>query len=177
MAMTPEAKRALSSTIRSLRSRLLDDLHGATDSAYRLSVAAKDAGLSESEKTREKGRVVRIVTRVVFGTIAAVTAALGMSRASRAVNTSFVERQNGTDRHRNARKARKTYRFSKDWRFHEAVTYLTLYTYNFCWPVRTLWLKDGSGGGVERSPAMAAELTDHVWSMSEWLRFPAARRS
>ena len=65
------------------------------------------------EKTREKGRVVKIATRVVFGTIALVMAALGMSSASRAVNTSFVERQNGTDRHRNARKARKTYRFCK----------------------------------------------------------------
>jgi hypothetical protein len=39
--------------------------------------------------------------------MAAVIAALGMSKASRAINTSFVERQDGTDRHRNARKARK----------------------------------------------------------------------
>ena len=77
------------------------------------------------EKTREKGRVVRIATRVVFGTLAAVAAVLGMSGVSTAINTAFVERQNGTDRHR-ARKARKTYRFSKDWRFHEAATYLTL---------------------------------------------------
>ena len=99
------------------------------------------------EKTREKGRVVSIATRVVFGTMAAVIAALGMSRASRAINTSFVERQNGTDRHRNARKARKTYRFSKDWRHHEAVTYLTMYVYNFCWPVRTLRIKDDEGPG------------------------------
>lgn len=44
----------------------------------------------------------------------AVTAALGMSRVGRAINTSFLERQNGTDRYRNARKVRKTYRFSKD---------------------------------------------------------------
>ena len=94
------------------------------------------------EKTREKGRVVSIATRVVFGTMAAVIAALGMSKVSRAINTSFVERQNGTDRHRNARKARKTYRFSKDWRHHESVTYLTMYVYNFCWPVRTLRIKD-----------------------------------
>ena len=70
------------------------------------------------------------LARVVFGTIALVMAALGMSSASRAVNTSFVERQNGTDRHRNARKVRKTYRFSKDRRHHEAVTYLSMYIYN-----------------------------------------------
>ena len=51
--------------------------------------------------------------------------------ASCRVNTSFVERQNGTDRGRNARKTRKTYRFSKDWQVHEAMTYLTLHS-NSC---------------------------------------------
>jgi hypothetical protein len=129
------------------------------------------------EKVREKGRVVKVLTRVVFATMAAVTWALGLSRVSQAINTSFVERQNGTDRHRNARKARKTYRFSKEWRHHEAVTYLTMYTYNFCWPVRTLAVKDTQGRQSQRSPAMAAGLTDHVWTMSEWLRFPAVRRT
>jgi hypothetical protein len=127
------------------------------------------------EKTRAKGRVVAIATRVVFGTMAAVVAALARSRASRAINTSFVERQNGTDRHRNARKARKTYRSSKDWRHHEAVTYLTMYVYNFCWPVRTLRIKDGEGRWQERSPAMAAGLADHVWTIPEWLAFPSVR--
>jgi IS1 family transposase len=127
------------------------------------------------EKTREKGRVVSIATRVVFGTMAAVVAALGMSTASRAINTSFVERQNGTDRHRNSRKARKTYRFSKDWRYHESVTYLTMYVYNFCWPVRTLRVKDEEDRWRKRSPAMTAGLTDHVWSIPEWLAFPSVR--
>jgi IS1 family transposase len=136
------------------------------------------AGLTYAvvEKTREKGRVVSIATRVVFGTMAVVIAALGMSRVSRAINTSFVERQNGTDRHRNARKARKTYRFSKDWRHHEAVTYLTMYVYNFCWPVRTLRIRDEEGRWQKRSPAMAAGLADHVWSITEWLAFPSVRR-
>jgi IS1 family transposase len=128
------------------------------------------------EKTRAKGRVVSIATRVVFGTMAAVVAALGRSRASRSINTSFVERQNGTDRHRNARKGRKTYRFSKDWRYHESVTYLTMYVYNFCWPVRTLRIKDEPGCWRERSPAMAAGLADHVWSIPEWLTFPSVQR-
>jgi hypothetical protein len=128
------------------------------------------------EKVREEGRVVSIATRVVFGTMAAVLAALGMSKASRAIDTSFVERQNGTDRHRNARKARKTYRFSKDWRYHESLTYLTMYVYNFCWPVRTLRIKDDQGAWQRRSPAMAAGLADHVWSIPEWLAFPSVRR-
>ncbi len=139
-------------------------------------VAPKGLTYAVVEKTREKGRVVKIATRVVFGTMAAVVAALGMSRVSTAINTSFVERQNGTDRHRNARKSRKTYRFSKDWRFHEAVTYLTLYVYNFCWPVRTLGTRDDRGRWRRRSPAMAAGLADHVWSISEWLTLPAVQR-
>lgn len=136
------------------------------------------AGLTYAvvEKIREKGRVVKVMTRVVFGTMAAVAAALGASRVSTAINTAFVERENGTDRHRNARKVRKTYRFSKDWRFHEAVTYLTLYVYNFCWPVRTLRIRDNRGQWSERSPAMAAGLADHVWSMAEWWSLPAVRR-
>jgi IS1 family transposase len=128
------------------------------------------------EKTRAKGRVVKIATRVVFGTMAAVMLALGMSKVSRAINTAFVERENATDRHRNARKARKTYRFSKDWRYHESVTYLTMYAYNFCWPVRTLAVRDDRGHRQPRSPAMAAGLADHVWSMDEWFSMPAVRR-
>ena len=147
---------------------------GRPKAAYK--VAPKDLTYAVVEKTREKGRVVKVVTRVVFGTMAAVVMALGMSRVSTAINTAFVERENATDRHRNARKARKTYRFSKDWRFHEAVTYLTMYVYNFCWPVRTLRLKDDQGRWAERSPAMAAGLADHVWPISEWLTFPAVQR-
>ena len=138
-------------------------------------VPPKDLTYAVVEKTRAKGRVVKVLMRVVFGTMAAVRAALGLSRVSTAINTAFVERENGTDRQRNARKVRKTYRFSKDWHFHEAVTYLTIYVYNFCWPVRTLRVKDAQGRWTQRSPAMAAGLANHVWSMSEWLTFPAVR--
>jgi IS1 family transposase len=128
------------------------------------------------EKRREKGRVVEIVTRVVFGTMAAVQAVLTQSKASRRINTSFLERQNATDRHHNARKVRKTYTFSKDWRVHEAMTYFTLYSYNFCWPVRTLRKRDDEGRWRQRTPAMAAGLTDHVWTMREWITTTAVQR-
>ncbi len=53
-AMAPEAKSALSSTIRALRTRLLDDLHAATEGAYRLSLKAKDAKLSEAARIRRE---------------------------------------------------------------------------------------------------------------------------
>ena len=126
-------------------------------------------------KEREKDRVAAVERRLVFGTEAGLEAALGGSSVSRTVNTSFVERQHGTDRGRNARKARKTYRFSKDWRAHEAMTYYTLYRYNFCWAVRTLRRRDKRGEWQQRTPAMAAGLTDHVWSTREWISFPAVQ--
>jgi IS1 family transposase len=127
-------------------------------------------------KRREKGRVVEIVTHVVFGTLAAVVAALSRSKVSRSINISFLERQNGTDRHRNARKVRKSYTFSKDWRVHESMTYFSMYSYNFCYPVRTLDERDERGRIRKRTPAMAAGLADHVWTMREWITYPSIQR-
>jgi hypothetical protein len=127
-------------------------------------------------KEREKGRVVEVLTAVVLGTWAAVAGALERSSASRTIDTSFVERHHLTDRHHNARKSRKTYRFSKDWRMHEAMTYFTKYSYNFCWTVRTLREQVDGGRYCQRTPAMAAGLADHVWSLKEWLTFPAIQQ-
>ena len=131
-------------------------------------VASEGLRYATVHKTRRKGRVVSVTTRVIFGTTAAVLAALANSMVSRVVNTAFVERHNGTDRNRNARKMRKTYCFSKDWWIHRAVTFFTMYSYNFCWPVRTLRTEEGE----ERTPAMVAKLTDHVWTLAEWLKRP-----
>jgi hypothetical protein len=55
--MTPEAKKLLSSTVRALRARLLDDLHAAVETEYRLGVArGRDAGLGEAA-LRRRGRL------------------------------------------------------------------------------------------------------------------------
>jgi hypothetical protein len=124
-------------------------------------------------KERQKGRVVSIRRTVVLGDESAVEAVLRESVCSRTINTSFVERRHATDRGQNARKSRRTYRFSKDWRVHEAMTYFTAYRYNFCWPVRTLRVKGEGGHWQQRTPAMAAGLSDHVWSLEEWISFPA----
>ena len=126
-------------------------------------------------KTREGNRVVAVDRRLVYGSEAGLDAALANSPVSATVNTAYLERHNGTDRHRNARKARKSYCFSKDWDMHAAVSYFTLYSYNFCWPVRTLRQKDALGHWQERTPAMAAGLADHVWSLREWLTLPAVQ--
>lgn len=57
---------------------------------------------------------------------------------------------------------------------HEAMTYFTMYSYNFCWPVRTLRVRVSEGQYEPRTPAMAAGLTDHVWTTREWASYPAA---
>ena len=140
-------------------------------------VAPEGLNYATVHKTREKGRVVEIDFRVIFGTLATVQAALALSQVSKAINTAFVERQNGTDRNRNARKVRKSYCFSKDWEVHQAVTYFTMYSYNFCWPVRTLRQRESEDAPwQDRTPAMAAGLTDLVWKLDEWLAFPGVQR-
>lgn len=124
-------------------------------------------------KERENNRVVSVSTRCVFGTAEAVASALALSRVSGRVNTCFVERHNGTDRNRCSRKVRKSYGFSKDWDTHRAATTFSYFSYNFCWPVRTLRAKGQNGRWQKRTPAMAAGLADRVWSVSEWLAYPA----
>jgi len=117
-------------------------------------------------KVREQGRVTAVEARVAFGE---------RPEGGR-VSTSYLERHNATDRHRNARKGRKTYRFSKDWEVHEAMTCFTMFSYNFCWAVRTLRQGDKESGYVQRTPAMVAGLTDHIWSLEEWLTLPGVQR-
>ena len=126
-------------------------------------------------KHRLDGRVTKVTLETVVGPGEAVAAALERSACSRAVNTAFVERHNGTDRHRNARKGRGTYRFSKDPLVHESMTYFTMYSYNFCWPVRTLSRRDPDGVKRQQTPAMAAGLAGHVWKLSEWATQPATQ--
>jgi len=78
-------------------------------------------------------------------------------------STSFVERSNLTIRMMLRRFTRLTNGFSKSWRYHKAALGLLFAFYNFCRKHMTLTEQ------YERktTPAMAAELTDHVWSVKE----------
>jgi hypothetical protein len=125
------------------------------------------AGLNYAmvHKERVAGRVASVEARVVYGAADAGD-----------VSTSYVERFNGTDRNRNGRKVRKTYGFSKDWAVHEAMSAFVTFSYNFCWPVRTLRERGAGGAWEARTPAMAAGLADHVWSLREWITFPGVTK-
>jgi IS1 family transposase len=121
------------------------------------------------KKTRKNGRVVHVRREIVLGTEEDLVAALEASSCSKTINTSFVERNNGTSRHFNSRKQRDTYSFSKQLAEHEAMSWLTVAHYNFCWTNRTLRVPLGEQRYTKRSPAMAAGLADHVWTVEELL--------
>lgn len=131
-------------------------------------------------KVRENNRVMAVEERLIYGTPEQLEQALANSAVSDRVTTVHIERYNGTDRHRNARKVRKTYRFSKDWEVHEAMTHFVAFSGNFCKPVRTLRQKlrrkQGRRKWRQRTPAMAAGLTDHIWSIAEWISRPSVQR-
>lgn len=103
------------------------------------------------KKTLKKGGISCVRKIIVFGSNEDVEKALCKSKVSSKINTSFIERHNGSDRNRNKRKARKSYCFSKESEFHDAMTYFTMYSYNFCWPVRTLRIQMKSGDQIGRA--------------------------
>lgn len=87
------------------------------------------------------------------------------------INTSVVERQNGTSRLHNQRKVRKTLAFSKSSRYHRWMSWLSVVQYNFCRPHGSLRIKDETRIH-HRTPAMAAGLTDRIWVTRDWLLTP-----
>jgi hypothetical protein len=87
------------------------------------------------------------------------------------INTSVVERHNGTRRLRNQRKVRKTLAFSKVPRYHRWMRWLSVGLYNFCRGHGSLKVKQGDQVS-HRSPAMAARFTDHIGTVHAWLLCP-----
>jgi IS1 family transposase len=84
--------------------------------------------------------------------------------------TSHVERHNLTIRMQNRRMTRLTNAFSKKWANHLASLALLFATYNFITPHGTLTKNSGDAGErTKTTPAMAAGLTDHPWTMEELL--------
>lgn len=118
-------------------------------------------------KTYAKGKVAAVDRTIVHGTEEDLARVLDESSASRKINTSFVERQNGTDRNYNARKVRKTYEFSKDLLAHLAVSWWVMFCYNFHFAHRGLRQRLSDGTIVHRTPAMAAGLEHHPLTVEE----------
>ena len=73
------------------------------------------------------------------------------------ISTSYVERSNLSTRMTNRRMTRLTNAFSKKIENHKAMMALTFANYNLCRMHRTLRM----------TPAMAANVTDHQWTVAE----------
>ena len=123
-------------------------------------------------KKREKGTIVGMVKRVVFGELEDILSILGADADGR-ISTSYVERLNLTVRNSLARFIRKTMNFSKNRSVHiEIVDFLQAW-YNFVKPHISLRVPeiDGMRKWKQRTPMMAKQLTDHIWSLEELLMF------
>jgi hypothetical protein len=133
-------------------------------------MAPAEADDAEWMSGKSRNRLAPVLTEASFMDV-------GPKRArgtkGKSLGSKRVERRHGTDRGQNARKSRRSYRFSKDWEVHVAMSYFTAYRSNFCWPVRTLRTKAEDGRWQQRTPGMAAGLADHVWTLEEWINFPA----
>ena len=132
-------------------------------------------------KRRKGGRVVEVTTHVVYGTPERLAQALAKSPVSHGISTVGVERNNLTIRQHARRMGRKVNAFSKDHTYLEYQLALSFAYYHFVIPHRGLRHRlaqplptKGSGSPkrwVQRTPAMAAGLTDHIWTMDELLSF------
>jgi IS1 family transposase len=133
-------------------------------------------------KERERGRVVNVTTRIVYGTEEQVRTALHDSPVSHVINTYGVERNNLTVRQHSRRMGRKVNAFSKDRDFLEYQLTLAFAYYHFVIPHRGLRQRlaepiptKGPNATPKKwkqvTPAMAAGLTDHIWTIDELLSF------
>ena len=134
---------------------------------------------AQVHKRREAGRIVEVTRSVIFGLPRAIQArAAGLRRANGRkgrINTAYVERNNLTLREENGRLSRKTLAFSKNRRaLQDQVDFWRAYA-NLVRAHRSLRDPAPPGEGparwLARTPAMAAGVTDHLWTLEELLTF------
>lgn len=116
------------------------------------------------EKLRDaSGRVIKVRAKALFGRLGAIKARVAELGLGTTVNTSYLERLNGTVRCQQARLARRSRCGSRDERRLRWSLWLWRDLYN--------WVRvHGSLAG--RTPAMAIGLADRVWSVLEYIRHP-----
>lgn len=130
-------------------------------------------------KTVRRRRLVRVTHRVVFGTLAAIEQVLATQGWQ--IQTAFIERVNLTLRQHVAAVGRRVLTLCKGEAGMQQQLMLYQTYYNFCLPHASLRQAlpqpeptHGTGSAKRwqpRTPAMAAGLTDRVWSLRECLLF------
>jgi len=130
--------------------------------------------LAQVVKTCAKRRVVAVTRRVVLGGAEAVAQVLTTaSGGTHQINTAYIERLNAPVRACLAPLARRTRALAHGQTLLTAGMFVVGTADNFVWRHESL-RRPTSGPGPqwqERTPAMAAGLTDHPWTMDELLRY------
>jgi IS1 family transposase len=120
----------------------------------------------------KKHRVVEVTRTMTLGTLEQAQKLLQATMGGTELNTSFIERFNGTVRERLASLTRKCRHAAHRLETIEVGMYLIGCTYNFCFPHHEL--STSKHRGFSCTPAMAAGLTNHIWSVSELLLYKVA---
>jgi IS1 family transposase/transposase-like protein len=126
-------------------------------------------------KRRQGGRVVEVISRAAHGSWKRVEKELEKLGYSDP-NLSAVERQSGTSRRMNAYLVRRSLAFGRKEESREALGWFSTVVYNFCRTQRglraTLSSLEGRRRYEQRTPAMAANLTDFIWTVADVLCAP-----
>jgi hypothetical protein len=130
--------------------------------------------LAQVVKHSAKRHVVGVTRRVVHGTLAGIEAVLTATATGTVINTAYIERLNATFRAHLAPLTRRGRAIARTEAALTAGMWLVGTAYNFCWlhdSLRLLAPPDAPRKWLLRTPAMAAGLADHPWTIGELLRF------
>jgi IS1 family transposase len=122
--------------------------------------------IAQVVKRYAQRRVVEVERRIVDGTPARVEMLRRRSQGNGVLNTAYIERLNATFRARLAALTRRGRALARCTRTLQEGMYLIGTVYNFCTPHASLTHANGT-----TTPAMAAGITDHCWSVYELLSY------
>ena len=125
-------------------------------------------------KQRQNGQL-NVTRRIVQGGEVMVHSLIRTTQGHGMINTAFIERLNATFRQRLNCLARRTRTLVRQAQTLESGMYVIGCLYNFCDPHHSLRLKLSVGRfgyrWVQRTPAIAAGLADHIWTLPELFNF------
>jgi IS1 family transposase len=150
--------------IRAIRETFRDPVHTGKGGRPRLR-PWRNVLIAQVVKRYERRRVVDTERRIVDGTPTRVETLRRRSQGAGVINTAYIERLNATFRERLAPLARRCRALARHTLTLHHGMYLIGTVYNFCTPHASL-----SDAGVT-TPAMAAGITDHCWTVRELLSF------
>lgn len=132
--------------------------------------------IAQAIKQSEQGKLLGVERRVIQGSEAEIAGMLERTQGGRVINTAFIERLNATFRQCLATLARRSRAIARKSETLEAAMNLVGTIYNFCCEHESLRLPGLIGGHkwLGRTPAMAAGISEHRWSIKELLSYRVA---